>query len=115
MRKLLCLVMVMGLAVFALPSTAQSPQKIFSLKMDTVPSGGSVTAGATGVVLSATFRNETPNGNSSINSTILTVPAGITVTAICFSHPRHVHHHTGPNIYLNGFPAIGSAGRRRSF
>ena len=115
MRKLLCLVMVMGLAVFALPSTAQSPQKIFSLKMDTVPSGGSVTAGATGVVLSATFRNETPNGNSSINSTILTVPAGITVTATSFPNGGHVDHQAGQNIYLNGFPGIGSGGQTWSF
>jgi hypothetical protein len=115
MRKVLCILMAMTLAMFALPSTAQSPQKIFSLKMDTVPPGGSVTAGATGVMLSATFRNETPNGNSSINSAILTVPTGMTVTGTSFPNGGHVDHQAGQNVYVNGFPGVGSGGQTWSF
>ncbi len=53
------------LMVFALPSSA-APEKIFSLNMTPT----NVAAGA-GVSLTATLRNETPSGNSSINSAVI--------------------------------------------
>lgn len=73
LRKILTLLMALMLATFALPSIAQ--QKIFSLKMTPATSAGSPAA------LTATFKNETPSGNSSFNSLVLTAPAGLTITA----------------------------------
>lgn len=64
------------LMVFALPSSA-APEKIFSLNMTPT----NVAAGA-GVSLTATLRNETPSGNSSINSAVITAPSGYTITAV---------------------------------
>jgi hypothetical protein len=64
------------LMAFALPASA-APEKIFSLNM----SPTNVAAGV-GVALTATLRNETPSGNSSINSTVISAPSGYTITAV---------------------------------
>lgn len=59
-------------AVFASPINAASPnpapEKIFSLKVPTTVGSGTVTA---------TITNETPSGNSTINSIIIKHPAGV--------------------------------------
>ncbi len=74
LHKVLGFLMAFMLATFALPAIAQT--KIFSLKMTPATSAGSPAA------LTATFKNETPNGNSSFNSLVLTAPAGLTITAV---------------------------------
>ena len=74
LRKIVELLLVVALASFALPAVAQN--KIFSLKMTPATSAGSPAA------LTATFKNETPNGNSSFNSLVLTAPNGLTITAV---------------------------------
>ena len=75
--KMLGFLAVMLVAALAGPASAGSPEKIFTLTM----SPASVAAGAT-ASFTATFRNATPSGNSSINSLILTAPAGVTITAV---------------------------------
>lgn len=61
------------LALFALSAGAAPPEKKFSVSMSpaVIP--------ASTVTLSATILNETPNGNSSVNSLRLAVPAGLTI------------------------------------
>jgi hypothetical protein len=77
MRKVLCFLMATVLAAFALPGIAAppeaSPEKIFSLMVpNTVPAtGGSVTV---------TITNQTPTGNSTINSFKIIPPAGVTIS-----------------------------------
>ena len=66
-------IFIAALAVaFVLPGTAAPPEKKFSVAMSPNTIGTSAS-------LNATITNETPNGNSSINSLILTLPAGYTV------------------------------------
>jgi hypothetical protein len=74
-RKLVGLLMVLAFAVFALPASAAGPAKIFGLTM----SPSTVTSNTQ--PLTATFSNLTPNGNSVINTVILTPPNGLTATA----------------------------------
>jgi|SRR5689334_11811056 len=78
LRKSLYLVAAVMLAAFALPSVAAQPTKIFSLTM--TPANVS-TSPAT---LTAKYTNTTPNGNSVINTVILTPPNGIAVTGVSF-------------------------------
>jgi hypothetical protein len=66
-------VLLMGV-VLAQPSTA-APEKMFSLN---VPA--SVQGGATGVQYLLKFKNETPSGNSNIQSLKATVTDGLTIT-----------------------------------
>jgi hypothetical protein len=62
---------ILALVAFALPAgAAQQPQKIYSLNVS--PLGTSP--------IQLTMKNETPNGNSTINSFILSPPAGVTIT-----------------------------------
>jgi hypothetical protein len=63
--------------VWALPSRAhnKNPEKIFSLNVPT-----SVPGGAVGVSFPLKFVNETPSGNSSVNSLKANVTAGVTIT-----------------------------------
>ena len=68
------IVAVLALAAFAVPAAAQ--QKVYSLNM----APPSITSGAP-AAMTATFKNETPNGNSTINSMSLTAPTGLTITA----------------------------------
>jgi hypothetical protein len=67
--------MVLGV-ISATPSIA-GPEKIFSLQ---APS--SIQAGATGAAVPITITNETPSGNSSINSLTLSVTGGLTITHV---------------------------------
>ena len=72
-RKLLLMATAAMLVAIAPIAGAAPPTKKFSLDLSpTFLAPGSVT-------LSATIKNETPNGNSSINSLILTIPAGYTL------------------------------------
>jgi hypothetical protein len=74
MRNVLCFLMATMLAAFALPGIAgTTPEKIFSLMVpNTVPAtGGSVTV---------TITNQTPTGNSTINSFMIIPPAGVTIS-----------------------------------
>ena len=68
LRNLIGLVLAFALAVFAAPAIAQT--KIYSLSVPAV----TVQAGGIATIV-ATFKNETPNGNSSFNSI-----QGLTVT-----------------------------------
>ncbi len=61
--------------VWVAPGSAHTVQKIFSLN---VPA--SLVSGATGVQYQMTFKNETPNGNSSIDSLKAKVTSGVTIT-----------------------------------
>ena len=67
--------LVLLLVAFAAPGFAASPEKKFSVAM----SPNLLDAG--GVTLTATIKNETPNGNSSINSLILALPPGYTLAS----------------------------------
>ena len=72
------LLAALALAAVSLPSSAAQPAKIFGLVMS--PS----TAASTSVSLQATYSNLTPNGNSVINTVILTPPVGSTNVAASF-------------------------------
>ena len=78
MRKVFaCLVATMALAAFALPAVAQ---KVYTLNL----SPTSLTSGSSGVALTATMNNISPDtGNSSVKSFKLFAPTGggITITA----------------------------------
>lgn len=74
LRKTVGFLMVLMLAVFALPSTAASPQKIFYAVFPTFITSSPVTI---------TFYNATPNGNSTINSLSIGVVTGANVTINC--------------------------------
>ena len=77
MRKLLSFLMAMTIAAFASPGIAApgSPEKIFSITgLPTTATPGSIT-------FDVTFRNETPSGNSTINSLRLIAPPGWILSA----------------------------------
>lgn len=74
-RQLLWLVLVIAVGAFSFPADAAQPTKKWSINM----SPNQVVPGDT--TLTATIKNETPNGNSSINSLTITVPAGYTLRA----------------------------------
>ncbi len=76
-RRFLWLLTALVFAAVALPANA-APAKIFSI----TPSTSQVAFGS--VALSLTIRNETPNGNSTINSLKVNLPAGY---AIDTAHP----------------------------
>jgi hypothetical protein len=78
MRRLLCLLMAIALAAFALPSVAGNDKKQFSLHMNVVTVPPPTTIPYPGITLSATIKNE---GNSTINSFRLSV-TGLTVTGL---------------------------------
>ena len=81
-RKLLIrfIPFVLAIGAMVVPTTLASaaPDKLFDLHM----APASLAGGATGATLTATFRNGTPSGNSSINSVKLfaNAPAGFTIT-----------------------------------
>ena len=72
-RKLLLFATAAMLVALAPLANAAAPTKKFSVDL----SPAFLTPGS--VTLSATIKNETPNGNSSINSLILTIPNGYTL------------------------------------
>jgi len=65
-----------ALAAFALPGNA-APEKIFSVAIS-----NPVTFTGSSATLTATIKNATPNGNSSINSLTLRVPQGSGITIV---------------------------------
>jgi hypothetical protein len=69
-RKLLCVPVALAITAFASHAEAAAPTKKFSVDM----SPSIVASGDT--TLYATIKNETPNGNSSVNSLKLSLPAG---------------------------------------
>lgn len=79
-RRLLALFPTIALVAFALPTSA-APTKIFGLVMS--PANVSTSP----VQLTATFSNLTPNGNSVVNTVILTPPTSaptLTVNSVSF-------------------------------
>lgn len=72
-RKLLFFMTTLALVALSPAGHAAAPTKKFSIDMSPV----FVAAGTT--TLTATIKNETPNGNSSINSLTLTIPNGYTL------------------------------------
>jgi hypothetical protein len=85
MRKILVsLLSTLALALFALPVNA-APEKMFSVAISPSP----IPAGP--ATLDATFANETPNGNSTINSLRLTVPAGFTIANTATDPPTSLY------------------------
>jgi len=76
-RKFVGFVLALALAAFALPGIA-APEKKFSVAV----SPASLTAGTVpSPGISVRIKNETPNGNSSINSLTIQLPTGFTLTA----------------------------------
>jgi hypothetical protein len=78
MRKWVGLLMALAFAAVALPSSAAGPTKIFSIDMSPA------TVTTTSASLTAKYANQTPNGNSVINTVILSPPAGVTITGASF-------------------------------
>ena len=76
------LFMAFVFVAFAMPGLAQ-PAKIYGLKM----SPTALPLGGVGLVVTATFKNEVPNGNSSFNSLVLVAPAGLTIPAQTITTP----------------------------
>src|SRR5437879_5477910 len=74
MRTILYFLMAMMMTAFALPSDAATPEKIFSI------SGIPASASAGSATITVTFKNETPTGNSNINSLRLIAPTGWTLS-----------------------------------
>ena len=74
MRKAMSFVMAMAVAAFALPGMAAGPAKQFSIN---VTKGAVVAPGISEFWLE--IRNETPNGNSTINSMKVTLPGSLTI------------------------------------
>jgi hypothetical protein len=74
MRKMLCFLMAMVLAAFALPTIA-APEKVFSLSVSPhlLPATGQP------IDVTATYTNTT-GGNSLINSVVLIPPPGVTLS-----------------------------------
>ena len=115
MRRVIGFLMVTIFAAFALPSSA-APEKIFFISG--VPASVSPGSTLTGVVF--TFRNDTPGGNSNINSLRLIAPTGWTL-----SNPVAVPGGdvsggsgfvtgggaSGPSVYFNNIPGIKTSGK----
>jgi hypothetical protein len=83
LRRLVGFVMVLALAAFTLPSYA-APDKIFSLAFNP----GAVAVG-NNPDLKVRIRNESPNGNSSINSIDIVLPTGYTVGGTVAFNPAY--------------------------
>lgn len=75
LRKLVGAALALAIALFALPGLAQQPQKQFSASFNPSLVGTGTVTG-----MQIRVRNETPNGNSSINSMRFTLPAGWTMS-----------------------------------
>jgi len=77
-RNVILYALAMMLGVYAAPGTA-APQKVFSLSMSSI----ATPAGESGTWAQALYTNETPNGNSVINSVILSAPTpAMTITKV---------------------------------
>jgi hypothetical protein len=102
MRKWIGFLLAVVLAGLALPANAAQPSKIFSLVVS-----GSVPVGGGGV--SATITNQSPTGNSSLNSFIIVRPANATITGPYSSVPAGAAIALDPatgNLKVNGFKGL---------
>ena len=115
MRKLLGFFMAALLMAFALPSSA-APEKIFFISG--VPASVAPGTTLTGVVF--TFRNDTPGGNSNINSLRLIAPTGWTLSNPVAVAGGDVTGGTGfvtgggtsgPSVYFTDIPGIKTMGK----
>lgn len=70
LRNMVRAFLAVVIVAFALPTSAANPEKIYSINVSPL--------GTTPVAV--TIRNETPNGNSTINSFIIQPPSGVSVT-----------------------------------
>src|SRR5258705_8852838 len=99
LRKIVGFLMVLMLAVFAMPSLA-APTKIYSINVSALGTAP----------VQVTLKNETPNGNSTINSFVIKPPSGVTlsVASPSSSASATVSLHSDGNIYVNGFDGLKS-------
>ena len=100
LRKTVGFLMALMLAAFALPSLAQT--KIYSINVS--PLGPNPVA--------VTIKNETPNGNSTVNSFIIQPPNGVTVTlASPASSASASVSMSGGNVFVNNFDGLKSGNK----
>ena len=100
LRKTVGFLMALMLAAFALPSLAQT--KIYSINVS--PLGPNPVA--------VTIKNETPNGNSTVNSFIIQPPSGVTVAlASPASSASASVSMSGGNVYVNNFDGLKSGNK----
>ena len=94
----------MLLAAFSLPAGAADPEKIYSINVPT-PLGTNPVA--------VTIKNETPNGNSTINSFIIAPPAGVSVTVASpkASAAADVTKGADGKIYVKAFDGLKSGNK----
>lgn len=96
MRHLRVAVLAAAALTFATTVAVDAaPEKKFSVAM-----APAVVAASSTATLTATIKNETPNGNSSINSLVLTLPAGLTVANTTSDPP--VKNWSGDLTYTTG-------------
>jgi hypothetical protein len=94
------------LMAFALPASAANPEKIYSLNVS--PLGTSPIA--------LTIKNETPNGNSTVNSFVISPPQGVTIDSL--SNPKYLAQSgtanvqlIGGKVYVNSFTGLQAANK----
>lgn len=98
LRRFAAIFLATVLAVLAPPAGAANPEKIYSINVSPL--------GATPIAV--TIKNETPNGNSTINSFVITAPAGVTITSLgnpAASASANVQL-TGGKVYVNSFTGL---------
>ena len=97
--------LVLAVAAIVVPVTiaTAAPEKIFTLTM----SPSSIPAGATNVTVTATFKNATPSGNSTINSLKLaaTGAPGATITSATGAGTEVVAA-DGRSVSVTGVPPV---------
>ena len=97
--------LVLAVAAIVVPVTiaTAAPEKIFTLTM----SPSSIPAGATNVTVTATFKNATPSGNSTINSLKLaaTGAPGATITSATGTGTEVVAA-DGRSVSVTGVPPV---------
>ena len=97
--------MVLAVAAIVVPVTiaTAAPEKIFTITM----SPSSIPAGATNVTVTATFKNATPSGNSTINSLKLAATGvpGATITSATGTGTEVVAA-DGRSVSVSGIPPV---------
>ena len=98
LTKVLGILMALMLSAFALPASAADPQKIYSINVS--PLGTAPVA--------VTIKNETPNGNSTVNSFIISPPPGVTVAIAspASSASANVTLGSDGKVYVNSFDGL---------
>jgi hypothetical protein len=97
------LVLLVGATLLPITLANAAPEKIFSVNV----APGSLVAGTQGATLTATFKNETPSGNSTINSARLaaTAPAGFTIVTATGAGTEVISSN-GQSVSINGIPPV---------